>query len=737
MSGVVTASGDEPPTLEKLEDSSPEAGIRALEAKVHAKLEQCAFAVERQQFQEALDTAKEAETLERQLSKQREQHLGADQLNFDLTFAVLVNLANVQQFAEEYTEAINTLLSLIKNKMFDRAGRLRINIGTIYFTQGKYFQAVKQYRMALDQVPAEQQGLRNKILKNIGHCFIKMGQYADAVKTYEHVLEQTPVRDVDGMEQREPGTDYETAFNCILCYFALGERDKMKRGFVRMLSLSLLSDPDGDKYLNVQEDPQVATFLDAVKDDRLRKRERRDRKQAEEWIMLSARLIAPVIDGSFADGFDWCIEKVKTSIFSRLAAELEIHKALEFLKMKEFKKAIKLLRAFEKKDSELLSTAATNLAFLYFLESDYKQADKYAERAIDADKYNPHAMVNKGNCLMVQEKYAEAVEFYHEALAVDSGCFEALYNLGLTHRKMGSLDDALDYFNKLYAMLPEHSEVVYQLAAIYEELEDLDQAAEWYDTLVGLVRTDPNALRHFGELHDKLDDKSEAFKYHFDSFRYFPSDIKTISWFGSYYIESQAIEKAIQYFERAAQVQPGQVKWRLMVASCHRRTGNYQKALETYKHIHRAFPDNVECLKFLVRICTDMDLPEAQDYAVALKRAEQLTERKESRNASARGASGRRGRSGKRSANKSGKSRNSSAAVKGQTSTRSSSRSSSGIDMPRDSAPAPQPAPQPTLDASYKDPIGALPMRPKTAVRRADDDEDEDWGELGDDMLPE
>ena len=40
---------------------------------------------------------------------------------------------------------------------------------------------------------------------------------------------------------------------------------------------------------------------------------------------------------------------------------------------------------------------------------------------------------------------------------------------------------------------------------------------------------------------------------------------------------------------------PGQVKWQLMVASCHRRSGNYQVALETYKGIHRKFPDNVEC----------------------------------------------------------------------------------------------------------------------------------------------
>jgi len=34
-----------------------------------------------------------------------------------------------------------------------------------------------------------------------------------------------------------------------------------------------------------------------------------------------------------------------------------------------------------------------------------------------------------------------------------------------------------------------------------------------------------------------------------------------------------------------------------MIASCHRRSGNYQQALESYKHIHKRFPDNIECLK--------------------------------------------------------------------------------------------------------------------------------------------
>lgn len=66
-----------------------------------------------------------------------------------------------------------------------------------------------------------------------------------------------------------------------------------------------------------------------------------------------------------------------------------------------------------------------------------------------------------------------------------------------------------------------------------------------------------------------------------------------------------------------------------MVASCFRRSGNYQKALDTYKEIHRKFPENVECLRFLVRLCTDIGLKEVQEYATKLKRLEKMKEMRE------------------------------------------------------------------------------------------------------------
>ena len=82
---------------------------------------------------------------------------------------------------------------------------------------------------------------------------------------------------------------------------------------------------------------------------------------------MAAKLIAPAVLETFEAGFDWCIETVKASAFAELASELEITKAIAFMKIKDFSRAIETLKAFEKKDSKMASAAATNLAFLYYL----------------------------------------------------------------------------------------------------------------------------------------------------------------------------------------------------------------------------------------------------------------------------------------------------------------------------------------------------------------------------------
>ena len=103
-----------------------------------------------------------------------------------------------------------------------------------------------------------------------------------------------------------------------------------------------------------------------------------------------------------------------------LANDLEIHKALSHLKERQFDQAIQILKSFEKKDSNVKSQAANNLSFIYFLQQKIPEATTYASKALAADKYNPAALVNKGNCVALGGDWQSAVEYYNEALKVST-----------------------------------------------------------------------------------------------------------------------------------------------------------------------------------------------------------------------------------------------------------------------------------------------------------------------------
>lgn len=60
------------------------------------------------------------------------------------------------------------------------------------------------------------------------------------------------------------------------------------------------------------------------------------RAEAEQCIMMATKIIGPAIDGSFDSGYNWCIEQVKSSQYMELAHNLDIDKAIGFLKQKDF-----------------------------------------------------------------------------------------------------------------------------------------------------------------------------------------------------------------------------------------------------------------------------------------------------------------------------------------------------------------------------------------------------------------
>ena len=168
-----------------------------------------------------------------------------------------------------------------------------------------------------------------------------------------------------------------------------------------------------------------------------------------------------------------------------------------------------------------------------------------------------------------------------------------------------------------------------------------------------------------GQIFGKDDDETNAFHYHLESHKFYPVNLDVISWLGVWFVKNQIYEKvfdaysllarnrvscsiklaeqqpsdapycmpvhlmclsytqAISFFEQATKVQPDEVKWKLMVTSCYRRMGNYQKALELYQDIHKQYPENLECLRYLVAICKDLGTKHVE-YQRELTRLERV-----------------------------------------------------------------------------------------------------------------
>ncbi|XP_011637194.1 intraflagellar transport protein 88 homolog [Pogonomyrmex barbatus] len=689
------------PALETSKEDTPEEKIRITERKIMGLIETSAQAASENNMKIALERAREASSRERALIRLQEQAGLSDNHNIDLTFAVLFNLAVQYTNNEMYTEAIATYQAITRNRMFSNSARLKVNMGNIYVKMGQLSQAIKMYRMAFDQAPTAHKDLRIKIMHNMGMLFVQMGRLEEAANSFEWVMRER--------------SEFKAGLHAVLCHFALSHRDKMKRAFLELLEVQLNVDQE-DKYSINPDDAESNILNEVIKNDDLSKLEKEMKLEAEKTILCAAKLIAPVIEDTLTAGFAWCVDSIKSSAYGFLAADLEINKAMVFLHNRETQLAIDTLKMFENRDIKANSAAATMLSFIYYLQGDYDQAEKYGEAARNADAYNAAAYVNLSACAIKKDELNVARELLLCALETDASHVQALYNLGLVYKKENMYEEALECFWKIRNIVRHDPQTLYQIGHLYQLMNDIDQASEWYNQLLGIISSDPGVLQKLGEMYDSIGDKQQAFQFYNDSHRFYPANFEVIDWIGSYFISMQVAEKALTYFEKAVELAPDEPRWRLLVAACLRRTGQFHKALTEYQDIHNKFPDNIECLKFLVRLCSDLGLKEAQTYATELKKAEKAKELKD------RQGSARPGTTGSRKSNSG-----------------TSSRAGSGLSVLSDHRPSPDRRPisgrNEYQGTNYVDPVGPLPTRPMTAAGKRDDDFGDE--ELGDDLLPE
>eukprot|EP00484_Ammonia_sp_Unknown_P022765 CAMPEP_0197030388 /NCGR_PEP_ID=MMETSP1384-20130603/9631_1 /TAXON_ID=29189 /ORGANISM="Ammonia sp." /LENGTH=780 /DNA_ID=CAMNT_0042459721 /DNA_START=22 /DNA_END=2364 /DNA_ORIENTATION=- len=616
-----------------------------MENTANSLLSRSIFASASGDYDGALKLAQNARKKENEVSAFREKHSLEEQLNTDLTFAVLFNLGYIYELKRMYTEALTIYNSIISgnqalqtaNNQIEIMSRVRLQIGNIYYEQEKYELAIKMYRMSLDQIGDISYKLKMCIMRNIGNAFLKLGQFVDAIQSFEHIVEIMP--------------DVHTVFNLLVAYYTLGDKEKMKKGFVQLLNCSVsipvnrMESDSNTQQLNLQSD-EYAVY---VKSKWLK---------LSNYIKQSIQLIGKAISDHNVEysGYDWLIDRLyqirskhehvnETKLFfDKLILHVVVLKGIEYLKNHQFEQAMTIFNEYNEQNtakSNHQMNIFNNLAFINFLKSEYSEANKYSLAAVNNDRYNAASLVNRANCLYVYGEYEAAKEMYLEAIGVEADCIGAIYNLGLICKKMGNYNDALQAFKKLNKMETESwtqskqrdAQILYQICNLYELLQDYEQCIKWYKILHSIIPSDASVLIKLANLY-KVYVKDETLVYHnyLDSYKLNRCNINIISWIGIWYINNSLYENAVSIFRNAALIQSREIKWTLMIASCYRRMRNFQKAIAIYKKIlsvaqqHNEDDIKIKCLQYLCTIMKQIDHPELQKYQNELDIEVQLHE---------------------------------------------------------------------------------------------------------------
>jgi intraflagellar transport protein 88 len=551
--------------------------IRDTEKEIHSLIEESSAMFEHSEISLALEKAKQAATLEKKLSEQRELNDSKQEHGVGLSFAVWFHLANAYEKNGMFSESIETYLFLLSKRKFhssDYITRIRINMGSLHHSQKNYQESIKMYRMALDQLTRDDRALRHRIHQMIGNIFVELGRLREAIFDYEAVVMSSDA-------------DLETCFNLLLCYVQTGCTDKVKQTFMKMIGVAIAACNSHTSH----DDTDINSGGDT-----------------HDLLLSASRLVCLTLRGQYWEqNYKWVRDQIKDQ-FPSINHHLGIEEAMQHLRENNFDSAIKILKEFENKDTQVHPIVSINLTFIHSFEGMHDSADEFADIAVTSNRFNPSALVNKGNRLFVRNDFEGAKEFYLEAINIDSSNFEAIYNLGLAFSRLGLHSDALRSFQKLQLQHANDPRVLYQIANISAQTNDKESTVKWFNVLSSCLPTDAGVFSRLAELCDDDVNNSQRFHNYLESHRLYPSNIDTIGHLAVWFVEHELYEKALYFFRCASVIRPNENKWKFMLASCYRKLMKTDEAFNIYESILEKSPSDHDCLLSLIHLCKEVGI---------------------------------------------------------------------------------------------------------------------------------
>ncbi len=150
------------------------------------------------------------------------------------------------------------------------------------------------------------------------------------------------------------------------------------------------------------------------------------------------------------------------------------------------------------------------LAYLYFSEHNYNEAEKILNKAVELDPEFWPAYKLLGDISFQKGLYEEAIRKYQVALALNYNNAVLHNDLGLALMQMERYAEALVYLREAARLDPGNLDIRYSLASTYRDRGMLNEAASEYKKIIQARQDYPNLYNDLGDIYTLQKKNEEA-----------------------------------------------------------------------------------------------------------------------------------------------------------------------------------------------------------------------------------
>ena len=255
-------------------------------------------------------------------------------------------------------------------------------------------------------------------------------------------------------------------------------------------------------------------------------------------------------------------------------------------------------------------------------QHEMDEAEKYYQRAIEADSKDAKNLGNYANFLNLQRQdYDKAEEYYQRAIEADPKRANTLGNYAIfLKNQRQDYDKAEEYYQRTIEADPKHANTLGNYANfLCDQRQDYDKAEEYYQRAIEADPKHANTLGNYANfLCDQRQDYDKAEEYYQ---RAIEADPKRANTLGNYAIflknQRQDYDKAEEYYQRAIEADPKNANTLGNYANflCDQRQ-DYDKAEEYYQRAIEADPKDANNLGNYANFLCDQrqDYDKAEEY---------------------------------------------------------------------------------------------------------------------------